>query len=72
MIKSPFLILQDFISPLECEDLLSSIKVYEPNVDNDDNPIKTILRLPVAQNRLWNRFSNYFVNNWMKIIFTIN
>lgn len=60
MIKSPFLILQDFISPLECEELLSSIKVYEPNVDSEDDPIKTILRLPVAQNRLWNRFSNYF------------
>ncbi len=60
MNKSPFLILQDFLSPLECEDILASIKVYEPNTDSEDTPIKTILRLPVVQNRIWNRFSGYF------------
>ena len=60
MIKSPFIIFKEFLSPLECEEILNSIKIYEPNSDIDGVPLKTILRLPVVQSRLWNRFSNYF------------
>ena len=60
MIKSPFLVLKNFISPMECERLVDSIDTSFPNVNNDDVPIKTILRLPVYQNRLWARIEDFF------------
>lgn len=60
MIKSPFIILKDLLSPLECENLLSTLDIDEPNRLTDGKPIKTILSVPVFQNRLWNRMENYF------------
>lgn len=41
MTKSPFLIQQDFISPLACEKILEDIEITQPDVDQNDKPIKT-------------------------------
>ena len=38
--KSPFIIRQDFLSPLACEKIINEIHVAEPNRDIDDNPKK--------------------------------
>lgn len=58
--RPPFLILKEFLSPLECENVLSSIRLDFPNVDVNDNPIKTIIKAPVIQNRVWQRMELYF------------
>lgn len=58
--KPPFLVIKEFLSPLECENILNSLRLDFPNVNNDDKPIKTILKAPVIQNRVWQRLELYF------------
>jgi hypothetical protein len=38
--KSPFIIIQDFISPLTCEKIIEDIKVLTPNFDSEGEPKK--------------------------------
>jgi len=40
MIKSPFLVFQNFLSPKQCEELISQYEVKTPNLNRDGNPIK--------------------------------
>jgi hypothetical protein len=40
--KSPFLIIQDFISPLLCEQIIDDLEAYEPDVDVNGKPIKAV------------------------------
>jgi hypothetical protein len=40
--KSPFIIHQQFISPKLCENIVSDLDFYQPDVDSNDNPIKMI------------------------------
>lgn len=60
MIKSPFLIIKDFISPLDCENIVGTYDNHFPDVDNKDRDIKTILSNPLYQQRVWERLSDYF------------
>lgn len=60
MHKSPFLIIKNFISPLECETIVESLDTAFPNYDEEGKALKTILHLPVYQNRLWQHVSNLF------------
>lgn len=62
MIKSPFLLINNFMSPMECESLLASLDTYMPNCDKDKKAIKTTIRIPVFQNRIWQRMEHYFDN----------
>ena len=39
--KSPFFIVQDFISPMMCEDLVDTLELTVPDVDKDDHSIPT-------------------------------
>lgn len=39
--KSPFLVVQDFISPSLCEQIVDDLEAYEPDTDNQGNPVKT-------------------------------
>ena len=39
-IKSPFFVIQDFISAKKCDEILSSIEVRQPDVDKEGYPIK--------------------------------
>lgn len=41
MKKSPFLIQQDFLSPLICESIINDIEIQQPDVDRNGDPIKT-------------------------------
>lgn len=58
--KAPFLIISEFLSPLECESILGSVRLDFPNVDKNDEPIKTVVKAPVVQNRIWQRLELYF------------
>jgi hypothetical protein len=58
--KSPFLIIKNFISPLECENILTSMDISVPNSDDNDHPIKTVLRIPILQQRVWTALESYF------------
>jgi hypothetical protein len=39
--KSPFLVYQDFLSPLKCEEIVDALNCIEPDTDTDSNPIQT-------------------------------
>lgn len=62
MSKSPFLIVKNFISPLECEAMVDSANRNFPNTDINNKPIKTIVKLPVYERRVWERLSEFFDN----------
>jgi hypothetical protein len=40
--NSPFYIVQDFISPLLCEQMVDMLDMIEPDLDKDQNPQLTI------------------------------
>lgn len=42
VIKSPFYIVQEFISPLLCEQIVDGLNFIEPDVDEKDDPIVTV------------------------------
>lgn len=50
--KSPFYVIKDFISPLNCEDIIFRLNHTNPDYDEKDNPIKTVKN---------NRLSDYRV-----------
>lgn len=60
MIKSPFIVIKHFMSPMECETLLDSIGAAMPLYDENDNNLKTIIKRPVQQQRVWNKLEQYF------------
>ena len=39
-IKSPFYVVEDFLSPKQCEELVSQYEVRTPNLNRDGDPIK--------------------------------
>ena len=39
MTKSPFYIIQDFISPVACEQMVDALNCWDPDSDKDDAPI---------------------------------
>ena len=53
--KSPFLVFQDFISPLMCEQIVDVMEFYEPNVNKEDQPLKTIKRDKQIEELLFER-----------------
>jgi len=52
MNKSPFFVVEEFISPLMCEDILNRLNNNYPDMDNSDNPLKTIRYNVLSDNRL--------------------
>lgn len=49
MAKSPFLVVQEFLSPKACEELIAQHRVNIPNLDKDGRPIKLEKILPPAR-----------------------
>ena len=41
-IKSPFFVIQEFLSPLLCEELIDTVDFWHPDTDPDGVPIKTL------------------------------
>ena len=39
-VKSPFIVIPEFISPLQCEEIINDLQYGDPDVDVDGNPIK--------------------------------
>lgn len=54
--KSPFLIFQDFISPLQCEEIVADLGFGEPDVDKDGHPIKMSRHCEAHEEELYHRF----------------
>lgn len=38
--KSPFLVVEDFLSPKNCEHIVDQLGFYTPDIDKDGNPLK--------------------------------
>jgi len=54
--KSPFFIVQDFISPMMCEDLVDTLEFTVPDVDKDDHSIPTYKTHELAERVVYERF----------------
>jgi len=54
-INSPFLIKQDFISPLLCEEIIELIDFNIPDTDIDGKPIKTVKHCDLAEEVLFEK-----------------
>ncbi len=44
MVKSPFIVIQNFISPMQCENLVDECNFIIPNKDKDENGTKTVVK----------------------------
>lgn len=55
-IKSPFLVVQDFVSPQTCEDIVDMLELHAPDVDKDDKPILTIRTNETVEQVIYERF----------------
>jgi hypothetical protein len=53
--KSPFYIIEEFISPLMCEDLIDLCNFNVPDTDKDLNEIKTVRTCETAEQLLFER-----------------
>ena len=69
MIKSPFLIIKDFLSPLECESIVKLFDGHFSDYDKDNNEIKTTLSNALYQQRVWTKLEEYFsyMENWYSV-----
>lgn len=54
--KSPFYVIEEFLSPLWCEDLVDELDFLVPDTDQDDNPIPSSKTDDYAQNVIFERF----------------
>ena len=54
--KSPFMVFQDFISPLQCEEIISDLGFNEPDTDKDGYPIKMSRHSEKHEEDLYHRF----------------
>lgn len=54
--KSPFYVVQDFLSPKQCEMIVDSLGYYSPDVDKDDNPIKMMRNHEESEKIIYDKF----------------
>jgi hypothetical protein len=54
-VKSPFLVVQNFISPLLCEQIVNASEMFVPDTDREDNPTKTMTRNEEVEGILFER-----------------
>lgn len=57
-IKSPFLVVQEFISPLECEELISTADTTTPDEDKEGKPIYRASQSSAVEDILLERIIN--------------
>jgi len=53
--KSPFFVVQDFISPLMCEDLVDDVNFTVPDLDKDGDEIVTMKTSEIAEQVVYER-----------------
>lgn len=54
--KSPFMVIEEFLSPKMCEEILATINVKEPDVDQDGSPIALERNHADFQTVIYNKF----------------
>jgi hypothetical protein len=54
--KSPFFIVQEFISPQMCEDIVDTVAYTVPDVDKYDNEVMTVKTSELAEQMIYERF----------------
>lgn len=55
-IRSPFYVVEDFVSPLMCEDIIDVLDFTAPSYDKDDKPVMTIKACDAAEQMIYERF----------------
>lgn len=60
--KSPFLVYQDFLSPLMCENIVAAIDMYSPDYDEEGRPIRRVRRHDDAEAIIFDRLEKNIVN----------
>jgi hypothetical protein len=56
--KSPFLVFQNFISPLLCESIIETSNFTVPDLDKKGKPVKTVRRNEEAEDIIFERIQN--------------
>lgn len=54
--KSPFFVVQDFISPLMCEEIVDTLNFTVPDTDKDDYEVMTVKTNETAEQIIYERF----------------
>ena len=54
--KSPFYIVEEFVSPLMCEEIIDRANFTVPNTDKDGHDVKTIITSDAAEEIVYERF----------------
>lgn len=55
MHKSPFLVFEEFLSPMMCEDVVDLVGFSDPDKDKDDKPVATFRTNETAETFIFNR-----------------
>jgi hypothetical protein len=58
--KSPFVIYQEFLSPLMCEEVVDNLNVTVPDVDNDNKPVPSFRHNDESEKLIFDRFQHLF------------
>lgn len=53
--RSPFLIYRNFISPLQCEEIIGDLRFFDPDVNADNKPIKMVRHNEKHEEDLYHR-----------------
>lgn len=59
--KSPFYVIQEFISPLLCEEIVTLVDFFYPDTDPDDKPVKTIKTNEQGEELIFSRFQSKII-----------
>ena len=54
--KSPFYVVQDFVSPLMCEDIVDAVDFSVPDLDKDGHAVATMKTNDFAEQMIYERF----------------
>jgi hypothetical protein len=54
--KSPFYVVQDFLTPKQCEMIVDNLGYYEPDVDKEGNPIKMMRNHEESEKIVYGKF----------------
>jgi hypothetical protein len=54
--KSPFYVVQDFLTPKQCEMIVDNLGYYEPDLDKEGNPIKMMRNHEESEKIVYGKF----------------
>lgn len=62
MDKSPFYIIEEFVSPLLCEEIIDSVNFTTPDTDKEGHPVKTFKTCDTAEEVIYERMVSHIPN----------